>query len=112
MESQNGLYFTMAYGILDIETNELTLRRGRSPAARPCPARGGPQFLPGDGFAIGMVEDVEYDEHTIHLQPGDRVYYYSDGVPEAMNAQPRPVHRRPDAVRARQGRREAPVGER
>jgi sigma-B regulation protein RsbU (phosphoserine phosphatase) len=32
-----------------------------------------------------MIDGIEYDEHSIQLQPGDRVYYYSDGVPEAMS---------------------------
>ena len=34
---------------------------------------------------IGWVDDMEYDEHSIMLQPGDRLYLYSDGVPEAMD---------------------------
>ena len=50
------------------------------------PKGGAPQALPGDGFAIGMLDDIEYDEQTLRLHPGDRVYFYSDGVPEAMNA--------------------------
>jgi len=85
MESQNGLYFTMAYGILNVETNELKYVVAGHPPLVHVPRGGGPQVLAGDGLPIGMVEDVEYDEQTIRLQPGDRVYYYSDGVPEAMN---------------------------
>jgi len=36
---------------------------------------------------IGWLEEVEYDDHVVNLQPGDRLYLYSDGVPEAMNEQ-------------------------
>jgi sigma-B regulation protein RsbU (phosphoserine phosphatase) len=86
MESQNGLYFTMAYGILNIETNDLKYVVAGHPPLIHVPRGGGPHVLPGDGFAIGMIEDIGYDEHSLRLQPGDRVYYYSDGVPEAMNA--------------------------
>jgi len=85
MESQNGLYFTMAYGILDVETKELCYVVAGHPPLVHIPRGAGPQILPGDGFAIGMLDDVDYDEQSIQLQPGDRVYYYSDGVPEAMN---------------------------
>ena len=28
---------------------------------------------------------MEYDDRVVQLQPGDRLYLYSDGVPEAMN---------------------------
>ena len=34
---------------------------------------------------IGWLEDVEYGDYVVKLQPGDRLYLYSDGVPEAMN---------------------------
>ena len=49
------------------------------------PKSGVPQFVEGDGMAVGWVDDMEYDEFAIQLQPGDRLYLYSDGVPEAMS---------------------------
>ena len=49
------------------------------------PRGGQPRFLAGNGFAVGMMDDIEFEEHKVQLQPGDRVYWYSDGVPEAMN---------------------------
>ncbi len=36
-------------------------------------------------MAIGWVEDMEYDQEVVTLAPGDRLYAYSDGVPEAMD---------------------------
>lgn len=86
MESQNGLYFTMVYGILDVETKELRYVAAGHPPLVHVPHGAGPRILPGDGFAIGMVEGVDYDEHSIRLESGDRVICYSDGVPEAMDA--------------------------
>ncbi|MFN0053826.1 MAG: SpoIIE family protein phosphatase [Planctomycetales bacterium] len=85
METQGDLYFTKAYGVLDLETRELRYVSAGHPPMVYLPHGGPPQFLPGDGFAIGMIADIEYDEQTIPLEPGDRVYFYSDGVPEAMN---------------------------
>jgi sigma-B regulation protein RsbU (phosphoserine phosphatase) len=32
-----------------------------------------------------MIEEIDYDEHVVRLAPGDRLYLYSDGVPEAMS---------------------------
>jgi sigma-B regulation protein RsbU (phosphoserine phosphatase) len=31
------------------------------------------------------VPDVEYEQHSLQLAPGDRIYLYSDGVSEAMD---------------------------
>ncbi len=85
MEEQNGLYFTMAYGLLDLD--ELVFRfvsAGHEPVVH-VPRDGAPQLIEGIGMAIGWVDDFEYDDQQIQLQPGDRLYLYSDGVPEGMD---------------------------
>jgi sigma-B regulation protein RsbU (phosphoserine phosphatase) len=40
----------------------------------------------GAHLPLGMAEDVEYNELKISLQSGDMVVFYTDGIPEAMNA--------------------------
>ena len=87
MESQNNLYFTMTYGVLDTATGELRYVVAGHPPGVHLPMTGDPRFLPGDGFAIGMVDGIDYDEQSVQLQPGDRICLYSDGVPEAMDAE-------------------------
>ena len=37
------------------------------------------------GLPIGVVEDTSFDEHTISLEPGDRMFLYSDGAFEELN---------------------------
>jgi sigma-B regulation protein RsbU (phosphoserine phosphatase) len=87
MEDQNGLFFTMVYGVLDVETLEFRyVSAGHDPIVHVA-GSAAPQLVEGDGMAIGWVDDMEYDEQLIHLQPGDRLYLYSDGVPEAMDEQ-------------------------
>ena len=34
-----------------------------------------------------MIDEADYDESTIDLQPGDRLYLHSDGLNEEVNAQ-------------------------
>ncbi len=87
MESQNNLYFTMTYGVLDTRTRELRYVVAGHPPAVLLTDDGTPQFLQGDGFAVGMIDGIDYDEHSVQLSPGQRLYLYSDGVPEAMNEQ-------------------------
>jgi sigma-B regulation protein RsbU (phosphoserine phosphatase) len=39
------------------------------------------------GFPVGMIDEAEYDESVIDLQPGDRLYLHSDGLNEEVNSQ-------------------------
>ena len=55
------------------------------------PAGGGPEFHGADGFPIAFVPDIEYEQHTLQLAPGDRLYLYSDGVTEAMDKDRQPL---------------------
>ena len=36
-------------------------------------------------MVMGALEDMEYPDHTFELNPGDTIYVYTDGVPEAIN---------------------------
>jgi len=40
----------------------------------------------GDTFPLGILEDVDYEETQVALNPGDKVIFYTDGIVEAMNA--------------------------
>ena len=85
MESHGGRYFTMAYAILDTSTRTLRYTiAGHPPPVliRPdCP----PQPLEGGDMAIGFLDDTAYSTREFHLESGDRVFFYSDGITEAVN---------------------------
>jgi serine phosphatase RsbU (regulator of sigma subunit) len=87
MESNGGHYFTMIYGLLDVHTRRFRFTVAGHPAPVLAPARGQPKRLDVSGLPIGMVEEAEFDESVIELQPGDRLYLYSDGLTEEVNAQ-------------------------
>ncbi len=36
--------------------------------------------------AMGVIPDIKFEEHEIELKPGDCIFVYTDGVPEATNA--------------------------
>ena len=86
MEDQGNLYFTMFYGVLNQKTGELRyVSAGHVPPVH-VPQGGKPVLLPAEGFAVGWLEDIEMDEESVTLQSGDRLFLFSDGVPEAMDA--------------------------
>ena len=78
-------HFTLLYGILNTETLEFRYTSaGHDPPVH-VPRDQAPRFLPAEGFPIGWMDDIEFDEEVVMLNPGDRVFLYSDGVPEAMD---------------------------
>ncbi len=82
----SGLYFTMLYGVLHLPSGRLDYASGGHPALVRIPASGGPpEFHGADGFPIAFVPEVEYTQQSLQLERGDRIYLYSDGVPEAMD---------------------------
>jgi sigma-B regulation protein RsbU (phosphoserine phosphatase) len=46
-----------------------------------------PRYLEATGaaFPLGVTANIEYNDHPLHLLPGDTVIFYTDGVIEAMN---------------------------
>ena len=87
----SGLYFTMLYGVLHLPTGRLDYVSGGHPALVRVPAAGGPpEFHGAEGFPIAFVPEIEYEQKSLQLAPGDRIYLYSDGVPEAMDKDQEP----------------------
>ncbi len=87
----SGLYFTMLYGVLHLPTGRLDYVSGGHPALVRVPATGGPpEFHGAEGFPIAFVPEIEYEQKSLQLAPGDRIYLYSDGVPEAMDKDQEP----------------------
>jgi sigma-B regulation protein RsbU (phosphoserine phosphatase) len=85
MSAQRGQYFTMAYAVLDTETG--VLRHTLAGHPPPILMRPGqpPRQIEGSGFPVGIVEDAEFDDYRIRLEPGDRMFFFSDGITEARN---------------------------
>jgi sigma-B regulation protein RsbU (phosphoserine phosphatase) len=80
-----GQYFTILYGLLDVVSGEFHYASAGHPGLVHVPADGPPRIADVPGFPIGLAP-VGYESHAIRLRPGDRLYLYSDGIPEAMDA--------------------------
>jgi len=81
-------YFTMVYGVLDGESGELRYVSAGHPGLLFDPASGEAGVIEKRGFPVGLATSP-YSEQLMTLAPGDRVYFYSDGVPEAANPEGR-----------------------
>ena len=78
-------YFTFLGGVLDLSSLTLRYVSAGHPGPIHVPAGADPIALEAAGLPIGMFPDTEYTEYAARLEPGDRLYFYSDGVTEAMN---------------------------
>ena len=85
--NQEDMFVTVWLGILEISTGKLTAAN----AGHEYPAlmqNGGSFGLYKDlhGFVVGGFEGMDYSEYELQLSPGDKLFLYTDGVPEASDA--------------------------
>jgi sigma-B regulation protein RsbU (phosphoserine phosphatase) len=84
-DGDSGMFVTVCYAILDIETGELEYARGGHPPGFLVGPSGVRSFdLEGD-IAVGMLDDQSFEVRRAWMAPGDFLVLYSDGVSEAMN---------------------------
>lgn len=79
------VFVTAFYGVLDRRSGQLTYVRAAQD--RPLLLRRSepPYPLPGDGRFLGMLDELELEEHVVQLLPGDVLLMMSDGIPDAQN---------------------------
>jgi len=87
-DSATEQYATLAYGVIDAASGEFRYTSAGHPGPAYLPADGEPAILDGTGWPIGLAEGA-YEEHSVRLARGDRLFLYSDGVPEAMDPEGR-----------------------
>ena len=85
--NQEGMFVTVWIGILELSTGKLTAANAghEYPAIRQ-PDGGFELLKDKHGFVIGGMNGVKYKEYEVQLQPGAKIFVYTDGVPEATDA--------------------------
>lgn len=84
-ESQYG-FATLFYGFYDDTQGSLTyVRAGHEPPILLKRDSGKARLLEGEGFPVGLMEQGDYQEVRVELDPGDRVVLYTDGLTGARN---------------------------
>jgi sigma-B regulation protein RsbU (phosphoserine phosphatase) len=86
VDTTNGQYFTLQYGLLNKHTRRLRYVSSGHPGMIYMPGDKKAQILNSPSLPIGFMENNEYHENSIQLHPGDRLYLYSDGITEAENS--------------------------
>jgi len=81
------MFVTVWLGILELSTGKLTAANAGH--EYPVLKRGDGSFelfKDPHGFIIGGLDGVCYKDYTLQLHPGDKLFVYTDGVPEATDA--------------------------
>ena len=82
------MFVTVWMGILEVSTGRLTAANAGHEYPVIKRADGTYElFKDKHSFVIGGMDGMKYKEYTVQFQPGDKLFLYTDGVPEATNAQ-------------------------
>ena len=82
------MFVTVWIGIIDLVTGDMRCANAghEFPALRRGEGRF-ESFRDKHGLPLGAMEGMRYKEYDLHLDPGDTLYVYTDGVPEAINTE-------------------------
>ena len=84
--NQTEMFVTVWLGILEISTGKISCANAGHEYPAIKKADGNFElYKDKHGFVIGGMEGIRYTEYTLELEPGDRIFVYTDGVPEAAD---------------------------
>ena len=82
------MFVTVWIGLIDLQTGVMECSNaGHEYPVLYRSGQGYSLFKDKHGLVLAAMEDVPMSQYTIELQPGDKLFVYTDGVPEAINSQ-------------------------
>jgi phosphoserine phosphatase RsbU/P len=79
-------FVTLFYGILDAESRTLRYTNaGHLPPVQ-IHASGRAEQLAAGGAVLGVFRDWQYEDTVVHLESGDRLFLFTDGITEATRS--------------------------
>ena len=94
IDYMNYNFITAVYGYFDFNVRPDGARFVFSNGGHPLPVRlvgatKKSEFLHAEGTIIGGFTDITFEEKAVNLERGDRLFFYTDGIPETMNGEGR-----------------------
>lgn len=81
------MFVTVWLGILEISTGKLTAANaGHEYPAVKLGDKGFELYKDKHGLVVGGMSGIKYTDYEVYLKPGDAIFLYTDGVPEATDA--------------------------
>jgi len=86
-ESQTGMFVTLIYAVLHVQTGKLELCNAGHPPPCLLTASGEIKALESvRNPALGLKRKLEFRCSSFDVQPGEKIVFYTDGVTEAFNS--------------------------
>ncbi len=86
-DATRGMFVTLFYALLNSVTGEITyVNAGHNPPLLYRADQDQLTKLTRTGMALGVIADSPFEERTLHLNPGDFILLYTDGVTDATDA--------------------------
>ncbi len=82
-----GRILTLVYLVLNVKTGEFSYSSAGHPPAALLRRGGTLELLHEGGMLLGMSAELSYREETRQLRPGDKLFFYTDGVLECQNVE-------------------------
>jgi sigma-B regulation protein RsbU (phosphoserine phosphatase) len=87
-DNPGSMYTTLFIGWYDADSGIMHYVNGGHPSGYHLRASGGlDEFGEATGAVVGLLPGRTYEEASIQLEPGDRIVLFTDGVPEAEDAE-------------------------
>lgn len=84
--NESNMFVTVWMGIIDLRTGDMKcLNAGHEYPAIKHNGEDYKLFKDKHRPPLGVLEDVKFESYSMHLDPGDCLYVYTDGIPDAMN---------------------------
>jgi sigma-B regulation protein RsbU (phosphoserine phosphatase) len=85
--NEAALFVTVWMAIIELSTGGgVVVNAGHMHPAL-CRAGGEYSYVEYDhSLPLGLIEDADFPQHDFHLDPGDRIFVYTDGVTDATNS--------------------------
>ena len=85
LSTQSNRYATLFLAFYDVKTHQLTYSNGGHLPPLLLSANGTVQRLTCGGSVVGLLDDLEYEQGTVQLEPGDLLIAFTDGLTEPEN---------------------------
>jgi sigma-B regulation protein RsbU (phosphoserine phosphatase) len=86
LSTQSNRYATLFLAFYDVKTHQLTYSNGGHLPPLLLSATGKVRRLDCGGSVVGLLDDLDYTEETVQLEPGDLLIAFTDGLTEPENA--------------------------
>jgi sigma-B regulation protein RsbU (phosphoserine phosphatase) len=89
------MFVTLILAVLDVSTGEIHyVNAGHLPPLVLAAPDAEPMRFTNSGPVLGLLPDIQFEDHKVHIEPGSVLAVFSDGVTEATDASGKMFHQR------------------